>query len=120
MIHKKPKIKINEVDYDLKITLGFWKSLSFKRSEIATLRDNPKRIIECLTLAIFYGNKKKLGWKSLIDMEKIISQECFDELETDPYNLLSDAFYYYLPENLKKMADKIENEELKEENLKKK
>ena len=69
MEHKKPTIKINNVDYDLKITLGFWKDLSFSRKEIGELRNDAKRMLECLELAIFHGNKKRLGWKCLSDME---------------------------------------------------
>lgn len=117
MKHVKPTIIINKKEYTLKVTLGFWKDLSFDRSDVATLRNNAKRMFECLMLAIFYGNKHKEGWKSLADMKNIVSEESLENIETDPYDLLDEAFYFYLPENLKKKVDEIED---KEDNLKKK
>jgi len=120
MTHKKPTIKLNDSEYDLKITLGFWKDLSFSRKEIGELRNDAKRMLECLELAIFHGNKKKFGWDSLSDMDKLNIKKSLEDLEVDPYDLLDNAFYHYLPDNLKKMADKIESGELNQDNLKKK
>lgn len=118
-MRKKPIIKINNKEFQLKITLGFWKDLSFKRSDFMSVRDDAEKIIECLKIAIFYGNRKKFGWNNLKEMEKDVSQKELEDLEEDPYDLIDGALYYYMPEQLKKKLEKIEAEEL-EGDIKKK
>ena len=66
-------IKINKKEYNLKVTLGFYKNLSFPQSELNSIHDDATRLFEVLKLALYYGNKKEQGWLSIADMEKVIS-----------------------------------------------
>ena len=98
-----PTIKINDQEYKLKITLGFYKRLSFPQSELNSVNDNAIRRFEMLKLALFYGNKQTKVWKTLEDMEKVINDDVLEEL-ADPNLLdkLNEAVYLYLPDSMKK------------------
>lgn len=113
-------IKIKNQDYKLKVNLGFYKNLSFPKSEINTINDNFLRLFEVVKLAVFFGNKEEKGWHSLADMSAEISDEDFDDID-DPNILpkISDAVFENLPDSLKDyLKEKAEKES--EEDLKKK
>ncbi len=107
-----PTIKINNKEYKLKITLGFYKKLSFPQSELNSINDNATRRFEMLKLALFYGNKQEKGWNSLEEMSKDIKD---DDLEnSDDCNILDKlnmAVYEYLPDSMKKLLKKEELQE---------
>lgn len=109
---KDIKIKINNQEYKLKITLGFWKKLSFPQEEFNSIYTNAKRLEECLKLALFYGNKADKDWKSLADMEKVITEDNLDDLEFDLKEPLGLALMENMPESLKKkVEEQLENSE---------
>lgn len=117
---EKISININDKEYKLLITLGFWKDLSFSKSEATSIYSDSKRLFECIKLAVFYGNKKEFGWNCLNDMLKEIPDEAFEEIESDPVELIGKAFYEYLPDDMKKKADELEADLLKGDDVKKK
>ena len=82
MIEEKGII-IHDQEYKLKITLGFWKLLSFSKDEISTINSNSVRFFEAIKLAIYFGNEELKGWDSLEDMSKVISDKDLERL-TDP------------------------------------
>jgi hypothetical protein len=85
-------VNIKGKDYKLKVTLGFWRMLSFPKSEVNTLYDNAERFNEALRLAIFFGNEELYGWQSLADLEATISQKDIDRIDdTEISNKLSQA-----------------------------
>ena len=113
-------VKIGNQNFRLKVTLGFYKNLSFPKSEINTINDNFVRLFEVVKLAVFFGNKEEKGWHSLADMSKEISDEKFDDID-DPNILtkISEAVFENLPDSLKNyLKEKAEKES--EEELKKK
>ena len=113
-------IKIGKEEYKLKVTLGFYKNLSFPKSEINTINDNYSRLVEVVKLAVFFGNKEEKGWHSLADMSAVISDEAFEDID-DPniVQKISDAVFENLPDSLKNyLKEKAEKES--EEDLKKK
>lgn len=117
---KEIKIKINNYDYTLKITLGFWKNLSFKREDIGTILTDATRFSECIELAVFYGEKNQQGWLSIDSMRQdynIINE--IDDIDSEKevelvYNALNEAFLAYMPSASKN------DEESTEETTKKK
>jgi len=112
-------IKIGNQDFRLKVTLGFYKNLSFPKSEINTINDNYSRLLEVVKLAVFFGNKEEKGWHCLADMSAVISDEDFEDID-DPniVQKISDAVFENLPDSLKNyLKEKAEKEE---EDLKKK
>lgn len=117
---EKISIIINDKEYRLLITLGFWKDLSFLKSECMSIYSDSKRLFECIKLAVFYGNKKEFGWKCLNDMFLMMSEEAFEEITVDPVELIGKAFYEYLPDDMKKKADELEAELLNKNDVKKK
>jgi len=116
---KNITVKINNQEYKLLITLGFWKNLSFPKSEATSIYTDANKLYECLKLAIFYGNKTIKGWQYLADMEQEIKDEDLELIEEDPSDLIAKAFYEYLPEEMKKKADEIEEDILKDKDIKK-
>jgi hypothetical protein len=112
-------IKIGNQDLKLKVNLGFYKNLSFPKSEINTINDNFSRLFEVVKLAVYFGNKEEKGWHSLADMSKEISDEEFDDID-DPNILpkISEAIFENLPDSLKDYLKEKQKES--EEELKKK
>lgn len=76
-----PVVTINEKDYNLKITLGFYKMISFPREEMQSIYTNGTRLIEVLKLAIYFANKKSKGWNCLGDLDKEITESDFELIE---------------------------------------
>lgn len=106
-------IKIKEKEYKLKITLGFYKRLSFAQSDLETIHDNALRRFEVLKLALFFGNKQERGWSSIADMEKEISDDDLEMLDDNNIiEKISKAVYDYLPDSTKE-ALKEEEEDIK-------
>ncbi len=109
-------IRINGNDYKLKITLGFWKSLSFSKNELETINFmsasgfQPERLFEVVKLAVFFGSKAEKGWHCLADMSKEISDENFDDID-DPelFSKIDQAIYDSFPETLKKVIEEQKN-----------
>lgn len=113
-----PIIKIDGKDYKLKITLGFWKKLSFSQAEFNSIYINGVRLGECLKLALFYGNKNDEGWKCIADMENALPEDVLDDIEYDVKEPLGLALINNMPESLRKKVEE-EQKDL-EENTKKK
>jgi hypothetical protein len=113
-------IKINGKDYNLKITLGFYKKLSFPKSELNNIHDNSIRLFEAVKLAVYFGNKQDKGWLSIADMDKEISDDMFDDIDDgNIIEKLSQAIYDNYSDSHKEAVDKfLENS--KEDDLKKK
>jgi len=99
-------IKIEDEEYKLLITLGFWKNLSFPRSEINLIYSDGKKLAEVLKLALFYGNKKEFGWNCIDDMKLTITDEDIDNIDTDPQEIIAEAFLEYFPEKVKEELSK--------------
>lgn len=107
---KKAEINIGDKVYKLKVTLGFYKRLSFDRQEIAHAYNDAKKLFECIKLAIYFGNKAQYNWHSISDMESTISDEVLEDVEDpDLFEKLSIAIYNNLPESLKKAVDEQED-----------
>ncbi len=113
-------IKINDKDYKLKITLGFWKNLSFKQSDFNSIYDNAGRLAESIKLALFYGNKKDKDWGCIDDMNKEISDEAIDDIDYDLKDPLSKALIANMPQSLKDKIKEGQAELEAENNTKKK
>ena len=95
-------IEIGEKNYSLKITLGFYKNLSFSKSELNTINDNAKRLFEVVKLAVFFGSKKSAGWSCIADMEKEISNEDFEDIDdSNVIDKISEAIFESYPDSLK-------------------
>ena len=111
-------VKIADKEYKLKITLGFYKNLSFRKEEIATIYSDATRLYEVIRLAIYYGNKQVKGWTSPEDVKKEISDEVLDEIDDCNFvEKIDQAILDFLPDSLKK---KIEENGEQEEAAKKK
>lgn len=109
---KSPTVKINDKEYKLKITLGFYKKLSFPQSELNSFTDNATRRFEMLKLALFYGNKQEKNWHTLEDMQKEITDDSLDESsDCNLLDKLSEAVYISLPDSVKKIVDKQQKEQ---------
>lgn len=112
-------IKIGDKEYKIKVVLGFYKRLSFSKSELNTIHDNANRLFEALKLALFFGNKEERGWHSLADMEKEISDEMIEDIDDgNIIDKLSQAVYDNHSDAMKALIDKVSSE--REEDLKKK
>jgi hypothetical protein len=96
-------IKIEGKEYNLKVTLGFWKKLNIPREDFASILTNAERFSECIVLAVFYGNKNAEGWNTLKEMLEVLKVNDFiDELGAEEeveevYGALSEAVHKYLP-----------------------
>lgn len=114
-------IKVSGQEYKLKITLGFYKNLSFSKSELNTISDNAARLFEALKLAIYFGNKNEKGWHSLGDMSKEISDEALEDID-DPNMIdkISNAIFESYPDSLKEAINNIAKKSEGSEDLKKK
>jgi len=97
------KVTINDKDYQLLITLGFWKRCGFKREEANIIEQDPDVYSKALQLAIFYGNKKECSWNSLEDMVKELPMETIEELSEDHSEKLSFAMIHYLPKKMREI-----------------
>jgi len=78
---KIPFIILNNQEYKLKVTLGFYKRISFPREELQSIYTNGSRMIEVLKLAIFFGNKADRNWQSFADMEKEITDDLLEDID---------------------------------------
>jgi len=115
------KIEINKKDYELKITLGFWKNLSFPRSELESIAVDGKKMFEVIKLAIYYGSKQANGWHCIKDMELEITDEVMDDLDMDSgtlYLKFEEAIFNSYPKDLQDAIKKA-SDDSKEEDSKK-
>jgi len=111
-------IRIGKEDFKLKVTLGFYKNLSFPKSELNTINDNSARLFEVIKLAVYFGNKEAKGWHSLADMAKEVSDEMLEDIDDgNMVDKVSQAIFESYPDSLKKaieeMAEKKDEEDLK-------
>lgn len=112
-------IKIGEENLKLKVTLGFYKNLSFPKSELNTINDNAVRLFEAIKLAIYFGNKGSKGWHCLADMEKEISDEVLEDIDDgNMVDKVSQAIFESYPDSLKKAIEDMAAKN--DEDLKKK
>lgn len=104
-------ININGNDYKLKITLGFYKRLSFPQAQLNTILEDANRLCEAIKLALFFGNKQDKGWGCIADMEKVISDEDLEMLDDpDLIEKLNNAVYNSLPKSTQEALDEKSNE----------
>lgn len=68
-------------DLKLKITLGFWKNLSFKKSELNLMYSDHKKLFEAVRLALYFGNKQDKGWACIADFDRDISEDCIEDID---------------------------------------
>lgn len=96
-----PIVKINDQDYKLKITLGFYKRISFPREEMQSIYTNGTNLLEVLKLAIFFGNKADKGWKTLEDLEKVITNENLEDIDDNNISeKIGTAIFNNLPDTV--------------------
>lgn len=107
---KDLKVIIDDQEYPLLITLGFWKQCGFKREEAQIISEDPELYFNALKLAMFYGSKKAQKWNSLSDMSKDITDQMLEDLDEDYSERISFAMIHYLPEKLRKVILKKMNE----------
>ena len=107
-------VKINGKDYKLKVTLGFYKRLSFPQTELESIYTSGKRLFEVVKLAVYFGSKQDRGWSSLADLEKEITEEHFEEIDDNNLTVkVGTAMHDNLPDALKQKVEEVANEELK-------
>lgn len=110
----KNTVKIKDQDYKLKITLGFYKKLSFSQTELESIYTDGKRLSEVVKLAVYFGNKQDKGWNSLSDLEKEISEDNFDDIDDNNLTTkIGTALYDNLPDALKEKVEEVAGAEVK-------
>ena len=110
-----PTVQIHDQDYKLKVTLGFYKRISFPREEMQSIYTNGARLLEVLELAIFFGNKKEKGWKELEDLRKEISNEHLEDINDNNISeKIGTAIFNSLPDALQKTIEGHVDEELEQ------
>lgn len=105
------KIEINNKEYKLKITLGFWKNLPFPRSELESIAFDGVKMSEVIKLAVYYGSKHDNDWHCIKDMEKVITDENLEDLSIDTGTLYARFEEAILNSYPKELQDAIKNAE---------
>lgn len=100
-------------EYKLRITLGFWKKLSFPKAQIQEAYVDGNKLIEVIKLAVFFGNKQDKGWHCLADMEKEITEESLEDIDDNNIvdkvdNAIFLSFSDKLQEKIKKEQEEID------------
>jgi len=107
-------ITIGSEEFKLKVTLGFYKKLSFPKSELNNIQDNAERLFESVKLAIYFGNKADKGWHCISDMEKEVTEEMLEDIDDgNIIEKISQAIIANFSDIQKKAIEEIDDESKK-------